>query len=103
MVVGFRLKSRGDPEVYAYAEGSEDGWQAFVGTGEEARAVGQAGTGRALALRFRWAEVGGARRLGWRTTSSWVRPGDDTTHFAFDQVPEVVRHRFPEKRRGQQD
>lgn len=97
MVIGFGISAGGN-ETYGFtAQGSQDGWKAYAGAKQKARKF--PGTfeveGNSIVMRVPWKFINGPREFKWQVNSTWFRSVADTTHYAFDMVPDKQSAQFP--------
>lgn len=97
MVIGFGISAGGN-ETYGFtAQGSPDGWKAYAGAKHKARKF--PGTfdieADSIVMRVPWTFIDGPREFKWQVNSTWFRSVANTTHYAFDMVPDKQSAQFP--------
>lgn len=97
MVIGFGISAGGNDTYGFTAQMSQDGWKAYAGAKHKARKFpGQfLVEGDTIVMRVPWRFIDGPREFRWQATSTWFRSVANTTHYAFDMVPNERSAQFP--------
>lgn len=97
MVIGFGISAGGNDTYGFTAQATQEGWKAYAGAKHKARKFpGQfLVEGDTIIMRVPWSFIDGPREFKWQVTSTWFRSVANTTHYAFDMVPNQRSAQFP--------
>lgn len=86
--LGFELRSAAG-ETYVVAEGTSDGWTAYITEGDGRRELSKAIAidGRKLTITARLPDQGDMNALRWKAEASWLHSTLLKTSYAFDAAP----------------
>lgn len=97
MVIGFGISAGGNDTYGFTAQASQEGWKAYAGAKHKARKFPGRFLvqGDTIVMRVPWRFIDGPREFRWQATSTWFRSIANTTHYAFDMVPNESSAQFP--------
>ncbi len=97
MVIGFGISAGGNDTYGFTAQASPEGWKAYAGAKHQARKFpGEFRVqGSSIVMRVPWKFIDGPREFKWQVNSTWFKSIANTTHYAFDMVPDKQAAQFP--------
>ena len=97
MVIGFGISAGGNDTYGFTAQASPEGWKAYAGAKHKARKFpGEFRVeGQSIVMRVPWKFIDGPREFKWQVNSTWFKSVANTTHYAFDMVPDKEAAQFP--------